>query len=58
MSSDKRKKDRVEMGRDEWITLSATKLLRIMVVSIILILVMASLVYIYFKLIKLYVLNI
>lgn len=58
MSSDERKKDRVEMERDEWITLSATKLLRIMVVSIILILVMASLVYIYFKLIKLYVLNI
>lgn len=52
--SDERKKDRVEMGRDEWITVSAMKLLRMMAVSIILILVMASLVYTYFKLVKLY----
>lgn len=56
--SGERIKDRVEMRRDEWITLSARKFLRIMVVSIILILVMASLVYTYFKLIKLSVLNI
>lgn len=55
---DERKKDRVEMGRDEWITVSARKLLRMMAVSIILILVMASLVYTYFKLTKLYVSNI
>ena len=45
--SGERIKDRVEMRRDEWITLSARKFLRIMVVSIILILVMASLVYTY-----------
>lgn len=56
--SDERKKNRIEMGRDEWITVSARKLLRMMVISIILILVMASLVYTCFKLIKLYVLNI
>lgn len=56
--SGERIKDRVEMRRDEWITLSARKFLRIMVVSIILILVMASLVYTYCKLIKLSVLNI
>ena len=56
--SGERIKDRVEMRREEGITLSARKFLRIMVVSIILILVMASLVYTYFKLIKLSVLNI
>lgn len=56
--SDERKKDRIEMRRDEWITVSARKLLRMMVISIILILVMASLAYTCFKLIKLYVLNI
>lgn len=56
--SDKRKIDRVEMGREGWITVSIRELLGMMVMSIMLILVMVSLVYTYFKLIKLYALNI